>query len=137
MPTGQPIAAYADGPFAASAASVAGHGNVLWIDVNGSDPQANALDVEPGDATAAEAATWASERLTADPSSDAIIYTFINDWAAVIDEIDTLPSSMQSHVKYWIADPTGTPHMVSGASATQWAWGSQYDTDLAEPGFFS
>jgi hypothetical protein len=134
LPAGQAAAVYADGPFATSSASVAGHGNVLWIDVNGSDPNANVLDVEPGDASPAEAAAWASSRLAADPGSTAIIYTFLAEWPSVIDEIDTLPSSMQSHVKYWISDPTGVPHMVQGAVATQWAWGSQYDSDEAEPG---
>ena len=44
---------------------------------------------------------------------------------------------MQAHVKYWIADPTGTPHIVPGASATQWFWGSSYDISQAQPGFFS
>jgi hypothetical protein len=137
LPAGQAAAVYADGPFATTSASVAGHGNVLWIDVNGSDPNANVLDVEPGDASPATAASWASARLTANPDATAIIYTFIAEWPSVIDEIDTLPSSMRSHVKYWISDPTGVPHILSGASATQWAWGSQYDSDEAEPGFFA
>jgi hypothetical protein len=137
LPAGQAAAVYADGPFGTTSASVAGHGNVLWIDVNGSDPSANVLDVEPGDATAAGAAAWVSTKLTANPSATAIIYTFIDEWPSVIDEIDTLPSSMQSHVKYWISDPTGVPHIVQGAAATQWAWGSEYDSDEAEPGFFA
>jgi len=137
LPAGQAAAVYADGPFATSSASVAGHGNVLWIDVNGSDPNANVLDVEPGDATPTAAAAWVSSKLTADPSATAVVYTFIAEWPSVIDAIDTLPASMQSHVKYWIADPTGVPHIVSGAAATQWAWGSQYDSDEAEAGFFA
>ncbi|HUN34108.1 MAG TPA: hypothetical protein VMU95_19070 [Trebonia sp.] len=137
LPAGQAAAVYADGPFATSSASVAGHPNVLWIDVNGGDPNANVLDVEPGDATPARAALWVSSKLTADPSSVAIVYTFIAEWPSVIDSIATLPASMRSHVKYWIADPTGVPHILSGASATQWAWGSQYDSDEAEPGFFA
>ncbi len=137
IPSGQQVATYSDGPFQASSASVAGRGNVLWIDVNGSDPSANALDVEPGDATPAQAASWVSAKLTASPSSTAIVYTFISDWGAVGDSIATLPSWMQSHVKYWIADPTGTPHILPGAAATQWYWGSSYDISLAQPGFFS
>jgi hypothetical protein len=137
LPAGEAAAVYADGPFATTSASVAGHGNVLWIDVNGSDPSANVLDVEPGDASPAEAAAWASTKLTASPNATAIIYTFLADWSSVIDEIDTLPASMQSHVKYWISDPTGVPHIVQGAIATQWAWGSQYDSDEAEPSLFA
>jgi hypothetical protein len=137
LPAGEAAAVYADGPFATSSVSVAGHGNVLWIDVNGSDPNADALDVEPGDATAAGAAAWVTTKLAANPNSTAIIYTFLAEWPSVIDAINTLPSSMQSHVKYWISNPTGVPHMVQGAAATQWAWGSQYDSDEAEPGFFA
>jgi hypothetical protein len=44
---------------------------------------------------------------------------------------------MQSHVKYWIADPTGTKHILPGAAATQWYWGPSYDITAAQPGFTS
>jgi hypothetical protein len=137
LPAGQAAAVYADGPFATTSASVAGHGSLLWIDVNGSDPNANVLDVEPGDATPAVAAAWASTKLTANPNSQAIVYTFRAEWPSVIAAINTLPASMQSHVKYWISDPTGFPHILPGTAATQWAWGPQYDSDLAAAGFFA
>jgi hypothetical protein len=136
VPAGQPVATYADGPFATSPYAVAGHGKVLWIDVNGSDPQAGALDVEPGDATPGIAAQWALQRLTEQPSATAILYTTLAEWPEVQAAIGTLPTSMQSHVKYWVADPDGIPHMVPGASATQWYWGGTYDISTAEPGFF-
>ncbi|HEX8007338.1 MAG TPA: hypothetical protein VF482_13005 [Trebonia sp.] len=136
VPAGQPVATYATGPFAVSPYQVAGHGKVLWIDTNGSDPQASALDVEPGDATPSIAAQWAQQRLTAKPTATAIIYTTFGEWSQVQAAISTLPSSMQSHVKYWIADPNGIPHMVPGASATQWSWGGTYDINTAVPGFF-
>jgi hypothetical protein len=42
---------------------------------------------------------------------------------------------MHSHVKYWIADPTGSPHILPGSSATQWYWGANYDITQAAPGF--
>jgi hypothetical protein len=137
IPAGQTVATYSDGPFQASNASVQGRGNVLWIDTNGSNTNADALDVEPGDATPSQAAQWVNAKLTASPHSDAIVYTFKSDWSAVQDSINALPSWEQSHVKYWIADPTGTPHVVAGASATQWYWGSNYDISQAQPGFFS
>jgi hypothetical protein len=135
VPAGQPVATYADGPFAVSPYEVAGHGQVLWIDTNGGDPQASALDVEPGDATPGIAAQWVLQKLTAQPSASAILYTTLAEWPEVQYAIGTLPSSMQSHVKYWVADPDGIPHMVPGASATQWYWGSTYDISTAEPGF--
>jgi hypothetical protein len=135
VPAGQPVATYADGPFAASPYEVAGRSKVLWIDTNGSDPQASALDVEPGDATPGIAAQWVQEKLTAQPRATAIIYTSLGEWPEAEASIDTLPTSMQSHVKYWIANPTGTPHMIPGAAATQWYWGGTYDISTVEPGF--
>jgi hypothetical protein len=137
IPAGQQVATYADGPYQATGTAVAGRGNVLWIDTNGTNTHAQALDVEPGDATPAEAASWVSAKLSASPRTDAIVYTFEAEWGSVQSNIDALPSWMQSHVKYWIADPTGTPHIVPGASATQWYWGSSYDISMAQPGFFS
>jgi hypothetical protein len=135
IPAGQPAATYADGPYSASSHQVTGHGKVLWIDTNGSDPKASALDVEPGDATPATAAHWVQQKLSASPNSTAIVYTMQSEWSQVKAAIGSLPSSMQSHVKYWVADPTGTPHMVPGASATQWYWGNSYDISTAQPGF--
>ena len=135
LPSSQPAAVYADGAYAASASEVSGHHSVLWIDTNGSDPNANALDVEPGDATPSSAAQWVQAHLTKQPHSVAIIYTMRSDWSAVQSAVGGLPSWEQSHVRYWIADPTGVPHVVPGSSATQWYWGSNYDISTANPNF--
>jgi hypothetical protein len=135
IPASQPAAVYADGAYAASASEMSGHHSVLWIDTNGSDPNANVLDVEPGDATPAGAAQWVQAHLKAQPNSVAIIYTMRSDWSAVQDAVGGLPSSEQSHVRYWIADPTGVAHVVPGSSATQWYWGSSYDESTANPNF--
>ncbi|MGB6455709.1 MAG: hypothetical protein WBH47_14630, partial [Streptosporangiaceae bacterium] len=135
IPAGQQAAVYADGSYAASAGQVAGHANTLWIDTNGSDPRANALDVEPGDATPQQAGTWVAQKLTSTPNQVAIVYTMRSDWPAVQAAVGQLPTWMQSHVRWWIADPTGAPHMVPGANATQWYWGQNYDITMANPGF--
>jgi hypothetical protein len=136
IPAGQHvIAAYANGAYAVSARAVARRGPVLWIDTNGSEPAASALDVEPGDATPAGAARWARQRLKAYPRSLAIIYTFRNDWQQVKDSVADLPAWMRSRVRYWIADPTGVQHVVAGSSATQWYWGNRYDITTATPDF--
>jgi hypothetical protein len=137
IPAGKSVATYSDGPFQASTGDVAGRGKVLWIDTDGSNTGADALDVEPGDATPAGAAAWVKAKLAKDPNSDAIVYTFRAAWPKVIAKIGELPQSMQSHVKYWIADPNGTPHIVPGAAATQWYWGKNYDITMAAPGFFT
>jgi hypothetical protein len=137
IPWGYQVATYADGAYAASPSAVAGRGSVLWIDTNGSDPRANVLDVEPGDATPAGAAQWVSQKLSSQPSSVAIVYTMLSDWQAVKDNVAGLPSWMQSKVRYWIADPTGYNHVVPGSNATQWYWGNSYDITTANPGFES
>ena len=127
------IATYATGSYAVSPSQVAGR-KVLWIDTNGSDPGAAVLDVEPGDATPQLAATWAQHRLTAQPNALACIYTMRSDWPAVQAAVATLPGWMQSHIRWWIADPTGVPHVVPGSQATQWYWGPNYDISTATTG---
>ncbi len=135
IPAGQQAAVYSDGAYAATPSQVAGHPGTIWIDTNGSNPSANALDVEPGDATPAQAGQWVAQKLTDTPNQVAIVYTMRSDWPAVQAAIGQLPPWMQSHVRWWIADPTGVPHMVPGASATQWYWGPNYDISTANPGF--
>jgi hypothetical protein len=134
IPPGPEVATYATGGFAVQPSQVAGR-KVLWIDTQGTDPGAGALDVEPGDATPPVAASWTQQKLTADPGSLAVIYTMRSEWPAVQAAISTLPSGMQSHVRYWIADPTGVPHVVPGSSATQWYWGTNFDISTALPNF--
>jgi hypothetical protein len=135
IPAHARIATYADGGYAVAPSQVAGRGHVLWIDTNGADPRASALDVEPGDATPGMAATWAWHKLHAAANSVAIIYTMRSEWAAAQAAVATLPAHMQHQVRWWIADPTGVNHIVPGASATQWYWGHNYDITTARPGF--
>jgi len=134
IPAHHEIATYATGGYAVPAANVAGK-HVMWIDTNGSDPHAQALDVEPGDATPALAANWAQHKLNDQPGSVAHIYTMISEWPAVQAAVNHLPGWMHSHIRWWIADPTGVPHIVPGAQATQWYWGKNYDITTAKPNF--
>ena len=135
IPRGHVLATYATGGYAVPASVVANRERVLWIDTRGTDPGAQALDVEPGDATPAVAAAWASQRLAEFPNRVARIYTMISEWPAVKAAIATIPAPMQSRVQYWIADPTGVPHVVPGSMATQWYWGPHFDISTALPGF--
>jgi hypothetical protein len=131
----QAVAVYADGNYAAAPSQVGQRGLVLWIDTNGSDTRADVLDVEPGDATPAQAAMWVAQKLDASPNSVAIVYTMRSDWGAVQAAVNALPWWMPSHTRYWIADPTGVPHIVPGSQATQWYWGQNYDISTALPNF--
>ena len=134
IPAHHEIATYATGGYAVSPAQVHGK-KVLWIDTNGSDTKAAALDVEPGDATPQGAATWAQHKLASYPASTAIIYTMRSEWPAAKAAVAALPQHMRSHVKWWIADPTGVAHIVPGASATQWFWGKNFDITTAKANF--
>ncbi len=135
IPSHNMIATYATGPYAVTPAQVAGRGPVMWIDVYGTDYQASALDVEPSDATPSEAASWAWHRLSAYPDAIAHIYTSLSEWPAVQAAVAPFPSSMRARIRWWIADPTGVPHIVPGSDATQWYWGSSYDITTATPRF--
>jgi hypothetical protein len=135
IPGNPVIATYADGPNPDSPAMVAGRGKVIWISITGLDPNASALDIEPGCASPSQAASWVSSRLRIHPHGVAILYTMISDWSAVQANVASLPSWMKSHIRWWIADPTGTPHIVPGSQATQWYWGPNYDISTALPGF--
>ena len=135
IPAGGIAAVYATGPFAASPSAVAGRSKVMWIDVSGADPQASALDTEPSDATPQVAATWAWNRLHQYPHALARIYTTISWWPQVQALVANYPPSIRDRIRWWIADPTGYPHMVPGADATQWYWGSTYDESTANPNF--
>lgn len=135
IPAHHDVATYANGRYAASPAQMAKRGPVVWIDTNGSDPSASVLDVEPGDATPSGAAHWVSQKLKHEPNGAACIYTMRSEWPAVKAAVNTLPPSIKCHVHYWIADPTGHPHLVPGSEATQWYWGSHYDISTASPGF--
>jgi hypothetical protein len=129
------VATYADGPGAVPPSEVAGRKSVLWISVTGQDYDASVVDVEPGNASPAAAANWAWHRLSASPHAIARIYTFINEWPAVKSAVASFPAQMQSRIHWWIANPTGTPHLLPGSDATQWYWGSHYDITTAAPGF--
>lgn len=135
LPANHVAATYATGPFAASPTQLAGKGPVVWIDTIGSDPAASAIDVEPGDATPSVAATWALQRLSKRPHAVARIYTNISEWAAVKAAVAGLPQTIQTRIRWWIADPTGVAHIVPGSDATQWYWGSSYDISTATPRF--
>ena len=129
------VATYGDGAHPVPASQVEGRRSVVWISVTGQDYGASVVDVEPGNASPAAAASWAQHRLTADPQAPTRIYTYLSEWPAVKAAVATLPAQIQAHIHYWIADPTGTPHIVPGSQATQWYWGPNFDISMAAPGF--
>ena len=125
IPKGQVVATYINGSYAQPRTVTSGQHPVVWIDTNGSAPaKAQVLDVEPGDATPAAAATWAQTRLAKAPDAHTVIYTMTSQWDAAKAALKAkLSPGQYSKVKWWIADPTGTKHDLKGADAVQWWWG--------------
>jgi hypothetical protein len=134
VPPGKVVATYADGGRPVSPSQTTSARRVLWIDVIGSDPGASVLDIEPGAASPSIAPGWVSARLTKDPRTVAIMYTSISEWSQVQAAVSALPAWMKSRIRWWIADPTGSPHIVPGSDATQWYWGPNYDLSSVLPG---
>jgi hypothetical protein len=135
IPGHKVVATYATGNYAAQPSEVAGSKSVMWIDITGRDYAASVLDVEPGDATPVTAAEWARHRLSSNSHVLARIYTMRSEWGAVQSAVSSLKKSMRDRIRWWIADPTGVPHIVPGSSATQWYWGPNYDVTTANPDF--
>jgi hypothetical protein len=134
IPAGQVVATYATGAHPVPTSAVAGRRRVIWIDTLGTDPSANELDIEPGCASPSQAAGWVRARLTTHPGATAILYSSISEWSEIQADVASLPAWMRAKIRWWIADPTGSPHMVPGAQATQWYWGPNYDISTALPG---
>lgn len=131
LPANHVAAVYATGPYAVQESAVRGHGQVLWIDTRGTDPAADVLDIEPGCAPASVAASWTAARLSQYKGTLAVMYTSIAQWSLVKGELAGLPGWMQARIRWWIANPTGYPHLVPGSDATQWYWGNSVDISTA------
>jgi hypothetical protein len=131
LPADHVVAVYATGPYAVPASAVRGRKQVLWLDVRGTDPAASVLDIEPGCASPAVAPSWTSDRLSTYPGSLAVLYTSLAEWPLVQAEVAGLPAWMRARIRWWIANPTGYPHLVPGSDATQWYWGSSVDISTA------
>lgn len=137
IPASKDAALYADGSWTGTQQQFASHPRALWLTTDGGDLKADAVDVEAGDASPDAAAHWAWEKLHADPTSYARIYSDLAEWGACKTAVAGFSAAMRSHILWWVANPTGHPHMVPGASATQWYWGKNYDISTATPGFFN
>jgi hypothetical protein len=136
VPAGAIVGTYSTGARPVPASAVAGRKQVLWIDTLATDPAGSgALDVEPGCATPSQVPGWVSGRLKAHPTQVAIVYMSLSEWPQVQADVASLPSWMRSRIRWWVADPTGVPHIVPGSSATQWYWGATYDESMAASNF--
>lgn len=111
------------------------------------DEDAEALDVEPGDATPPQAASWLN-RQRARGIARPVVYTSVSKAQALVDEL-TAQGQPRSSYRLWTAHYTFQPHRCSAAcgfgfvgeaDATQWtdkALGRNLDASLCAPGFFA
>lgn len=88
----------------------------------------NCLDVERYDSTPSDIPDWADNAI-ARGVAHPIIYCGLSAWAACRKAAGKRP------VLWWIANPTGVPHIPAGADACQYGWAGGYDTSLCEPWF--
>lgn len=108
---------------------------------------AEALDIEPGDATVAEAAAWV-KRQHANGNPKPIVYTAISWGQGLVNALSKAGFKYGVDYLYWSAHYTGTPHLCSSkcgfgfkgiAHATQWtdkAGGKSLDESLCSAEFF-
>lgn len=105
----------------------------ITIAVFASTVGGHALDVEHGDATAVQSVDWVLRRRAQGMSNPVVYCSRIGDstygWPAV------RKAFWDRGVKeplYWIADYTGTPHLVQGSIATQYKDAGPYDMSITD-----
>ena len=106
---------------------------VLHISTWGPRNLGDCLDIETGDSTPEEARPWALNAMARGVVRPKL-YMGLWDLAKVKALCADLPCL------YWVANPTGTPHIPDGADACQWGWnqtvtGGDYDLSLCQPWF--
>lgn len=149
LPSGyDAYAAYINGRFDNLAAVQAKfpHASVLSIDVNGSNTAADALDIEPGDATNAVAVTWTKAKLKA-KAKLTVLYTSVSNVNALVSALTKAGISRYSY-KLWSAHYGAGAHICGpgtckltsyacdGTQFTDTAFGDSLDESLIEAAFF-
>jgi hypothetical protein len=119
------LAAYTNGRYATTPAQVkahAPHAAVAWIDVNGSHPEADILDVEQGDATVPVAVLWAKARHVLRPGSYVpIIYCNRSTLTPLFNAMNFAGMRIVRDFRLWVATLDGTTKLpdMTGVTAVQ------------------
>ena len=142
IPPGAQVAAlYRNGRFAATPAQARRFPVVLWIDVLGTAPEScSILDIETGDATPDTVLSWVPARLGSHTGAHCRLYCNLSTWPAVrqaVASITGITADERASIMYWIANPTGTPHLVPGSDATQYLFGLGFDESAFLPGWLA
>ncbi len=110
---------------------------VAWIDVLGTDPAADVLDVEPFDATTTQAVSWVQAKRKINPSAyPPIIYCNRSTLTDLFNHLNAAGLQVVRDFRLWIAtlDGTKTVADMTGVTAVQWAGtkltGGHYDESV-------
>lgn len=106
------------------------------IDVDGSNPGADILDVENGDATPTTAATWVKAKLSRGPTFPPILYCNRDTLTPLFNALQADGLHVNTHFKTWISTLDGTMSVpdMTGVVAVQYAGeaqtGGHYDQSV-------
>ncbi|WP_162890286.1 hypothetical protein [Streptomyces olivoreticuli] len=122
------IAGYADGLFAniPEIKHRFPQATVVSIAVRPTTP-AQVLDVEPGDATPADAVEWCTKTMASTSNKELTVYCSSSAWPSVRSAFQ---SAHVTEPNYWIAHYDGDPSIPSGAVAKQYASNNDFDTSV-------
>lgn len=128
------VAGYANGHYAWTAddwARFPAHSRVT-IDVNGSDPSADVLDVEPGDATPNDSAAWVRNKLLQKPTYPPILYVNRSNITAVFNAQLAAGHKVVRDFRLWVATLDGSMSIsdMTGVTAIQYASSSMTHTNV-------
>ena len=131
------VAGYVDGPLSQwpdeAWQQFSGARVLLHICTWGPRHNGDTLDIEAGDSVPADIPDWVDNALARGVVRPKL-YCSVAAWPECKRYAGKRP------VLWWIANPTGKPHIYPGSDATQWGWsqsdtGGDYDLSLCQPWF--
>lgn len=128
------VAGYANGTYAWSAADWQRfpHQAHVTIDVRGTDPSADVLDVETHDATPADAVTWIKNKKLLKQDYPGVIYCNRSNITAVFNAMHAAGYQVVKDFRLWIATLDGTKGLpdMTGVTAIQYEGSNMTHTNV-------
>lgn len=128
------VAGYANGTYAWSSADWQRfpHQAHVTIDVRGTDPSADVLDVENGDATPADAVTWIKNKKLLKPAYPGVLYCNRSNITALFNALNAAGYNVVRDFRLWVATLDGTKSIpdMTGVTAIQYASASMTGTNV-------
>lgn len=128
------VAGYANGTYAWSASDWQRfpHQAHVTIDVRGTDPSADVLDVENGDATPADAVTWIKNKKLLKPAYPGVLYCNRSNITALFNALNAAGYNVVRDFRLWVATLDGTKSIpdMTGVTAIQYASASMTHTNV-------